>query len=125
MTSAAQQDKGDLVMKKIMAGLIGGVFFAGLFLGTAAASGDDYYEYGEHGRYYNPYASVPSYGNGYYNSGYRNHERYEYDDDDYRYRGAARNVYVNPYYNSGSYGSGYYNNGYRNHEAYEYGGYRR
>jgi len=109
-------------MKKIMAGLISGVFFAGLFVGTAAASGDDYYEYGgygeryEHGRYYNPYS-----GNGYYNSGYRNHEMYEYDDDDYRYRGSVR---VNPYYNSG-YGNGYYNNSYRNHEAYEYGGYRR
>jgi hypothetical protein len=116
-------------MKKIIAGLIGGVFFAGLFLGTAAASGDDDYyehggygEYGEHGRYYgNPY-----YSNGnarVYNNGYRNHERYEYDDDDYRYRGTGR-VYVNPYYNS-SYGSGYSNNGYRNHEGYEHGGYRR
>lgn len=110
-------------MKKIMAGLIGGVFFAGLFLGVAAASGDDDYyehggygEYGEHGRYYgNPYYSSS---NGrVYNSG---HEMYEYDDDDYRYRGAARNVYVNPYYNSG-----YYNGGYGNHEAYEHGGYRR
>ncbi len=116
-------------MKRLMAGLIGGVFFAGLFLGTAAASGDDDYyehggygEYGEHGRYYgNPYYYN---GNGYYNNGYRNHEAYEYGSDDYRYRGAARNVYVNPYYNSGAYGNGYYNNGYRNHEAYEYG-YRR
>ena len=108
-------------MKKIIAGLIGGVFFAGLFLGTSAASGDDHYgygEYGEHGRYYNN----PYYSNGnarVYNNGYRNHERYEYDDDDYRYRGTGR-VYGNPYYNSG-----YYGNGYRNHEVYEYGGYRR
>ena len=109
-------------MKKMIAGLVGGVFFAGLFLGNAAASGDDHYEYGEryeHGRYYNPYASVPSYGNSYYNSSYRNHERYEYDDDDYRYRGTG-GVYGNPSYNSG-----YYGNGYGNHETYEHGGYRR
>ncbi len=107
-------------MKKIMAGLIGGVFFAGLFLGVAAASGDEhgeYREYGEHGRYYNNSYN----GDGRYNNNaYRNHERREYDDDDYRYRGTARNGYVNPYYNSG-----YYGNGYENHEAYEHGGYRR
>jgi hypothetical protein len=113
-------------MKRLMAGLISGVFFAGLFVGTAAASGDDYYEYGgygEHGRYYNPY-----YGNGYYNSGYRNHEAYEYGNP-YRYQPAVPSGYANPYYNnynSGYYGNGYYNNGYRNHEASEYGyGYRR
>ncbi|CAK8711943.1 hypothetical protein GCAAIG_01250 [Candidatus Electronema halotolerans] len=103
-------------MKRMIAGLIGGVFFAGLFLGNAAASGDDRYEYGEygeHGRYYNPY------GNGYYNNGYRNHEMYEYGNP-YRYQPVMPSVYVNPYYNNSSYG-----NGYRNHEAYEYGGYRR
>jgi len=112
-------------MKRLMAGLISSVFFAGMFLGagTAIADDDDHYEYGEryeHGRYYNPYynnGSVGLYGNGYYNNGYRNHERYEYDDDDYRYRGAVSNGYVNPYYTG--------NGGYRNHEAYEHRGYRR
>lgn len=114
-------------MKAMTAGLIGGVFLAGLFLGTAAASGDDHYEYGEHyehGRYYNPYyngnGNVRVYGNGHYNNGYRNHELYEYDDDDYRYRGTVRNGYVNPYYT----GNRYSNSSYRNHEAYEHG-YRR
>jgi len=107
-------------MKRLVTGLISGIFFTGLFVGTAIASGDDHYEYGEryeHGRYYNPYASAPVY-NGYYNNGYRNHEAYEYDNDDYRYRGTVRS---NPYYNNGYYNNGYYNNGYRNHEAYEYG----
>ena len=114
-------------MKRLLTGLISGIFFTGLFVGTAIASGDEHYEYGEgyeHGRYYNPYANAPVagayYGNGYYNNGYRNHEAYEYNDD-YRYRGNIRNGYVNPSYNSGYYGNGYYNNGYRNHEAYEYG----
>ena len=111
-------------MKRLVTGLISGIFFAGLFVGTALASGDDYYEYGEnyeHGRYYNPYASAPVY-NGSYNNGYRNHEMYEYNDDS-RYRGTVPNSYYgNPYYNSSH---SYYNNGaYRNHEAYEYG-YRR
>ncbi len=112
-------------MKRFLTGLISGVFFTGLFLGTAVASGDDYYEHGEryeHGRYYNPYVSAPVsgyYGNSYYNNGYGNHERYEYNDD-YRYRGAVRNNYANPYYSNGYSGNEYYNNGYGNHEMYEY-----
>jgi hypothetical protein len=120
-------------MKQLVTGLIGGVFLAGLLFGTAAASGDDYYEYGghyEHGRYYNPYyygnGNVRLYGNGYYNNGYRNHEAYEYNNR-YRYQPVIPNGYINPYYNNSNvrlYGNGYYNNGYRNHEAYEYG-YRR
>ncbi len=107
-------------MKRIMAGLISGVFFTGLFLGTAVASGDDHYEYGEryeHGRYYNPYASN---NNSYYNNGYRNHEQHEYDHDDYRYRPSIQNSYVNPSVNSSYSGNSYDNSNYRNHELYEY-----
>ena len=115
-------------MKRLMAGLISSVFFAGMFLGagTAIADDDDHYEYGEryeHGRYYNPYynnGNVRLYGNGYYNNGYRNHEAYEYNNR-YHYQPAATNGYVNPYYT----GNSYYNGGYRNHEAYEYSGYHR
>jgi hypothetical protein len=96
-------------------------------LGTAAASGDDYYEYGEHYEHgYNPYytnGNASVYNNRYYNNGYRNHEAYEHNNR-YRYQPVIPNGYVNPYYNSSSYGNGYYNNGYRNHEAYEHS-YRR
>ena len=115
-------------MKKIISGLISSVFLTGLLLGTAAASGDDHYEYEdryEHSRLYNPYYSsngnVRIHGNGYNNNGYRNHEMYEYNDDHYRYRNTVRNLHVNPYYKSGYYGNGYYDNGYRNHELYEHG----
>ncbi|MGX9728709.1 MAG: hypothetical protein ACTFAK_15790 [Candidatus Electronema sp. VV] len=111
-------------MKRILAGLIGGVALTALAFGTAMASGDEYYEHNggyeayEHGGYYNPYGS--NYG---YNNNYRNHELREYGG---RYMNSV------PVYGGNYYGSGYidddaykynnygYNSGYRNHEMYEY-----
>jgi hypothetical protein len=110
-----------MVMKRILAGLIGGVALAGLALGTAAASGDDHYEGHEayeHGRaYYNP-SGYTNYGYTNYGSpasSYRHHERYEYNDDRYRYNTGYNTGVVYP--NANVYG----NAGYRNHEMYEYG----
>jgi len=115
-------------MKRILAGLIGGVALTGLALGTAIASDDEYYEHRggheayEHGGYYNPYGSI-NYG---YNNGYRNHELREYSG---RYMNPApATIYGGNYYGSGyyvdddayKYNNYGYSNGYRNHELYEY-----
>ncbi len=114
-------------MKRILAGLIGGVALTALVFGTAMASDDEYYEHRgggheayEHGGYANSYG----YNNG-YNTGYRNHELREYGG---RYTNSA------PIYGGNYYGGGYYvdddaykynnygyNNGYRNHEMCDYG----
>jgi hypothetical protein len=118
--------QGDLIMKRILAGLIGGVALTAVAFGTAMASGDEYYEHRggheayEHGGYYNPYGYTNY---GYNDNGYRNHELREY---------GGRYMNVVPGYNNYNYGNTYnsnngyrnnsngYNSGYRNHELYEY-----